>query len=71
MICRKLYCSRSLRVSAAGLSVQQWEAETLIDVVAIDGRPLQPAGHECDAKGHEGLEFIDRNLAIVIAVGVL
>jgi hypothetical protein len=29
-------------------SVQQRKGKTLIDVVSVHGRPLQPAGHECD-----------------------
>lgn len=51
-------------------SVQQWETKALVDVVTVDGRPLQSAGHECHSKGHEGLEFIDGNLAVAIRVGI-
>jgi hypothetical protein len=34
--------------TGANNSVQQRKGKALINVVSVHGRPLQPAGHECD-----------------------
>src|ERR1700680_3812685 len=49
-------------------SVQQRKVKALINVVSVHGRPLQPAGHECDFQRNERLQLINRNLAILVGV---
>jgi hypothetical protein len=56
-------------LNALGISSgQKGKAEALINVVSVHGRPLQPAGHECDFQRNERLQLINRNLAILVGV---
>jgi hypothetical protein len=45
--------------------VQQRKGKALIDVVAVHGRPLQTACHECHFQRNKRLQLINRNLAVL------
>jgi hypothetical protein len=65
---------RPLRVvcqAFGGRSAKQWETKALIDVVAVDYRPLQSTGFQPDTKGNKCLDLVNRNLTVLVRIALI
>ena len=50
--------------------MEQGKAEPLVDVISVHRGPLEPSGHERHFERNESLEFIDRDPAVPIEIGL-
>ena len=50
--------------------MQQGKAEPLVDVVSVHRGPLQPSGHQCHFERNKSFEFIDRDPAVPVEIGL-